>query len=85
MMFVSIMSWKPEDSEKITELFVKWKRPEGLKFLHGPYTMLGQSKSLSILECTDEAWAKVDRYWRKTCTWETYPIMDSSDIVKIKA
>ena len=84
MKFASIMKWKPEDAAKVTELFLKWEVPEGVKWIAGPYSMLGQNKSLSIMESTDEAWVKVDRYWRHVCTWETYPIMESAKIAKIK-
>ena len=84
MKFLSIMKWKPEDAEKITELFKKWKAPEGMKFHHGPCTVLGQNKSVSIIETTDEAWAKVDRYWRTVCTMESYPLMDAVEIINIK-
>jgi len=82
--FMSIMSWKPENAQKVTELFAKWEIPKGLKFLYPPCTVLGGDKSVSIFETTDEAWAKVDRYWRHTCTIETYPLMESSEIAKIK-
>jgi hypothetical protein len=84
MKYVSIMKWKPEDAEKITELFKKWKVPDGVTWHAGPFTMLGQNKSLSIMECTDEAWIKVDRYWRHTCTWESHPIVESVKIVDVK-
>jgi hypothetical protein len=83
MQFASIMKWKPEDAEKITEMFLKWKVPEGIKWIAGPYTMLGQNKSLSIMEGDDDAWIKVDRYWRSVCTWETYPIVESAKIAKM--
>jgi hypothetical protein len=56
------MSWKPNEGEKVTELFVNWKQPEGLKYLYGPCTVLGANKPISILEGTDEAFAKTDRY-----------------------
>ena len=85
MKYVSIMSWKSEDAEKVTEHFKKWKVPEGVKWIAGPYTMLGQNKSMSILECTDEAWVLMDRYWRTLCTWESYAIMESAKIAEIKA
>lgn len=85
MKYLGIMSWKPKDAEKVTELFLKWKPPEGLRFLCGPYTVLGANKSVSIVESTDEAFAKVDRYWRHVCTQETYPLMESAEIAKIKA
>ena len=78
------MSWKPKDAEKVTELFLNWKQLEGLKYLYGPCTVLGANKSISILEGTDKALVKTDRYWRHVCTSETYPIMDSAEIAKIK-
>ena len=84
MKYLSIMSWKPENAQKVTELFLKWKAPEGLKILYGPCTVLGGNKSISIFESSDEAWAKVDRYWRHVLTMEVYPLMDAVDIVKIK-
>ena len=82
--YVGIMSWKPEDAQKVTELFSKWKVPEGMKFLYPPCTALGCNKSISIFEATAEGLAKVDRYWRHTCTSEIYPVMESTELVKIK-
>lgn len=78
------MSWTPENAQKITDLYMKWKQPEGLKILYGPCTVIGGNKSISIFEATDEAWAKVDRYWRHVCKMESYPLMDAVDLVKIK-
>jgi len=83
--FLSILSWTPEKAQDITDAFVKWKVPEGLKILYGPCTVLGRNKSISVFEATDEAWAKVDRYWRHHCSMETYPLMDASEIIKIKS
>ncbi len=83
MKFLTIMSWEPDNATKITEAFLKWKPPEGLKFIYGPSTMLGQNKSVSVVEITDEAWAKVDRYWRELCVMETYPLMDTVELMKI--
>jgi hypothetical protein len=85
MKYLGIMSWKPEDAEKVTDLFLKWKKPEGLRWVYGPCTMIGHNKSVSIFEGPDEAIAKIDRYWRNTCTSEIYPIMESAEIAKIKA
>jgi hypothetical protein len=84
MKFLSIMSWKPGNAQKITDLFIKWKQPEGLKMLYGPCTVLGGNKSVSIVEATDEAWAKVDRYWRHVCTMDVYPLMDAVELIKVK-
>ena len=44
--------------------------------------MLGQNKSVSVVEITDEAWAKVDRYWREFCVMENYPLMDTVELMK---
>ncbi len=76
---------KPENAEKVTELFVKWKPPEGFKILCGPYTVLGANKSVSMVELTGEAIAKADRYWRHICTTETYPLMGSVVICQNKS
>ena len=84
MKFLVILSWKPENAETITEAFQKWNVPEGLKFLYGPCTVLGGNKSVSIAELNDEAWAKTDRYWRKYCKMEMYPLMDAVELMKIK-
>jgi hypothetical protein len=84
MKYVGIMSWESEDAEKVTEHFKKWKVPDGLKWHSGPYTMLGQNKSVSIMEATDEAWIKMDRYWRHLCTWESYAIVESAKMADIK-
>jgi len=45
--------------------------------------MLGQNKSVSVVEITDEAWAKVDRNWRELCVMENYPLMDTVELMKI--
>jgi hypothetical protein len=82
--YMTIMSWKPEMAQKVTELFIAWKVPQGMKFLYGPCTVLGQNKSVSIWEGTDEAHIKTDRYWRHTCMMETFSIVDSADIAKAK-
>lgn len=84
MKFLSILSWTPDKSQDITDTFVNWKMPKGLKILYGPCTILGANKSISIIEATDEAWVKTDRYWRHHCISETYSLMDSSEIIKIK-
>ena len=65
-------------------IFRQMGDPKGLKVpISAMYGPRGQ-KSVSIFETTDEAWAKVDRYWRDMCTIETYPLMESSEIAKIK-
>jgi hypothetical protein len=84
MKYLNVISWKPEDAQKVTELFLNWRQPEGIKYLYEPCTILGANKSISILKGKDEALAKTDRYWRHVCTSETYPIMDSAKIAKIK-
>jgi hypothetical protein len=84
MKYLTIMSWKPENAQKVTDLFLKWKQPEGYKVLYGPCTILGANKSITIVEGTDEAFAKTDRYWRHVCKSEVYPLMDSEKIAKIK-
>lgn len=84
MKFLTIMSWNPEHAETITELYKKWKVPDGIKFLYGPCIVLGGNKSVSIVELNDEAWGKVDRYWRNYCTMETYPIMEPVKLMKIE-
>ena len=84
MKFMTIMSWKPENSQKVTEKFLSWKVPDDMKFLYGPCTIIGYNKSMVIFETTDEAWAKVGRYWRDLCEMKTYPLMDSAQIAKIK-
>ena len=83
MKFLTIMSWEPDNATKMTEAFLKGKPPEGLKFIYGPSTMLGQNKSVSVVEITDEAWAKVDTYWRELCVMENYPLMDTVELMKI--
>ena len=84
MKFLTILSWKPGNAQKVTDLFMKWQLPEGLKMLYGPCTVIGGNKSVSIAEATDEAWAKVDRYWRHVCTMEVYPLMDAVELIKIQ-
>ena len=84
MRFVSIMSWEPEKAKEVTELFLKWKPPEGFKFLYGPCTVLGGNKTVSIIETDTVALAKIDRYWREVTKSEIWPIMDTADIAKMK-
>ena len=79
------MCWEPDKAEKVTELFLKWKMPEGFKILYGPCSVLGGNKSITVFESDTKSLALVDRYWRATCKSEIMPIMDSADIAKMKA
>ena len=49
MKYLTILSWKPENAQKVTDLFLKWKQPEGYKVLYGPCTVIGANKSITIV------------------------------------
>jgi len=85
MRFLTILSWKPEKAKEITERFKKWTPPEGLKWILPPHTIMGQNQTISIVESDDPiVLAKIDRFWRDISTFETKPIMASSEIMKIE-
>ena len=85
MKYISVMCWEPDKAEKVTELFLKWKIPEGFKILAGPFSVLGGNKSITVFESDAESLALVDRYWRNTCHSEIMPVLDSAEIAKMKA
>ena len=78
------MQWRPDEAQKVTDLYMDWDIPEGVKFILAPHTILGANRSITVFECTDEALAKVDRYWRQVCNIEIMPLMLSVDLVKVK-
>ena len=85
MRFLTILSWKPEKAKEITERFKKWTAPEGIKWVLPTHTIMGKNQSVSIVDADDPVvLAKVDRFWRDISTFETYPIMESREIIKIK-
>jgi len=76
---------KPKNAKEITERFTKWKPPEGFTWILPPHTLMGKNQTVSIVESDDPiVLAKVDRYWRDICVFETYPIMETREIIKIK-
>jgi hypothetical protein len=78
MRFLSLLSWEPDKAKEITERFLKWVPPEGLKWILPPHTVMGQNQTVSIVEIDDpKVLAKVDRYWRDIAVFESSPIMDS--------
>jgi len=85
MRFLVILTWKPEKAKEITERFKQWTPPEGLKWILPPHTIMGKNQTVDVVECDDPiVLAKVDRFWRDISTFEMYPIMASSEIIKIK-
>jgi len=85
MRFLTILKWKPEKAKEITERFKKWTPPEGLKWILPPHTIMGKNQTVSVVEVDDPVvLAKVDRFWRDICTFETNLIMDSREIMKIE-
>jgi hypothetical protein len=85
MRFLTILTWKPEKAKEVTERFKKWTPPEGLKWILPPHTIMGKNQTVSIVESDDPVvLAKIDRFWRDISTFETLPIMASSEIMKIE-
>ncbi len=82
--YLAILTWRPEEAQKVTDLYLKWKIPEGLIFILTPHNILGANKSVSVCEASDEALAKVDRYWRQVCNIEIMPLMDVRELIKIR-
>jgi hypothetical protein len=83
--YIATMAWRPDEAQKVTDLYLRWKVPSGVKFILPPHTVLGGNRSIIIFECTDEALAKVDRYWRQVCCIEILPVMATDDLVKVKS
>ena len=85
MRFLTILKWKPEKAKEITERFKKWTPPEGLKWILPPHTIMGKNQTVNVVEVDDPVvLAKVDRFWRDICTFDTNLIMDSREIMKIE-
>ena len=85
MRFFTLLTWKPERAKEVTERFRKWTAPAGLKWILPPHTILGKNQTVSIVETDDPVvLAKVDRAWRDIATFESLPIMDSREIMKIE-
>ncbi len=82
--YLAQLEWKPEEAQKVTDHYLRWKPPEGLMFVLEPHTVIGGNKAVLVVECSDEALAKVDRYWRQVCSIHIVPVMLSKDLIKIK-
>lgn len=84
MRYVAFMAWRPEEAQKVSDLFTSWRKPEGLRYVLPPHTLLGANRSVIVFECPDEALARVDRYWRQVCCIEIMPVMESEALVKVR-
>ena len=84
MKYMLSLSWKPENAAKISERFMKWKAPEGWTWITPSYTLLGLNRNVCIIEANAEALAQGDRDWRDLGVFKAIPVMESSEMVKIK-
>ncbi len=84
MRYLARLEWPPSEAQAVTEQYLRWKPPEGLKFILEPHTIIGGNQAIIVVECTDEALAKIDRYWRQICSIHISPVMVSKDLIKIR-
>jgi hypothetical protein len=83
MLFFSISTWEPSESEMIIEHFKKLKPPANIKIVNqwvdlngGRYFMLYETES-------SEAYAEFNLPWSDICYIESAPVMESTAFIKL--
>ena len=85
MKFLIIFSFPSENVDKVRERFKTWTPPEGMKYIFPPHSIIGTNKSMNIVEAeNEEALGKAAINWTDLGSFKIYPIMASSESVKLK-
>ena len=75
MMLMDIITWEPEDSLKIAELYANYEYPEGIKVID-EWTDLTGYRTFVIYETEDEkTYASSVLPFIGLCRFETFPVM----------
>jgi len=83
MLYFSISTWEPKDSEKIVEHFKELRPPANIKIINqwvdlngGRYFMLYETDS-------PQAYAEFNLPWSDLCYIESSPVMESPEFIKL--
>ncbi|WP_135606185.1 DUF3303 domain-containing protein [Methanococcoides sp. NM1] len=82
MLFMDIVSWEPKDNNEVAERFSNWESPEGIKVI-GEWEDLSTCRHIVVYDAENaEAYAAAMFPWRDICYFDSFPIMESSKVMK---
>ena len=85
MRFLAVGSYELDKAEAVTERTKSWTCPEGIKIILPGHVIIGQTKSITVIDIEDpKILVKINRAWRDIMIFKFYPIMETSEILKIE-
>jgi len=82
MIFMDIVSWEPEESARVGEIFSTFEYPEGMKVID-EWIDLSGCRTFIIYETDDpEAYMASVQPFMELCWFETFPIMRAGEYME---
>ncbi|WP_233085482.1 DUF3303 domain-containing protein [Methanococcoides orientis] len=79
---MDIITWEPKDDKEIGSRFLNWKYPEGIKII-GEWADLSTCRHIVVYDAENaETYAAAMFPWRDICYFDSFPVMESSDVMK---
>jgi len=81
MLFMGLMTWKPENRDKIRKAFAEPEAHPGKEI--GVWSDIGDCRGFLLVEEDDaKAMAKVTNLWSDVATLEMIPVIESKELMK---
>lgn len=83
MLLMDIITWEPKDSEKVTNLYMNYEYPKGIKVIDEWFDLRGY-RTFVIYESEDEKTYATSVFpFMGLCRFETFPIMKLDEIIQM--
>jgi len=83
MLFLSISTWEPENSDRVVEHFKKLRPPAGVNVMN-QWVDLSGGRDFILYETSDsKAFAEFNLPWSDICYIETCTVMESTEFIKL--
>lgn len=83
MLFMTIVTWEPKDSDEMRGRYAKWEYPEGVKVI-GEWIDISGYHYIAVLDVANaEAFAATTFPWRDICWFESFPVMNPGEFNKL--
>ena len=85
MLFMDIITFEPKDKDEVLERFKDWEYPEGITVI-GEWDDLSSCRHILLYDAENsEAYAAAMFPWLDICRFDSFPVMESSDVAKFMA
>lgn len=85
MLFMDIVTWDAKDKEEVLGRFEKWEAPEGINII-GEWDDLSSCRHIVLYDAEDsESYAAATFPWLDICRFDSFPVMESSETMKLIA